>query len=165
MKINDVLNHFIKTQTPLAEVKTYSSKPGIYAIFLIEKEFPLNGFKLPENKIIYIGKTEKSQLSRDANTHFKSGKTGSSTLRRTIAALLSQTQKITPLIRTMADVEKQRITHFKLDESSEEIVSNWMNDNLAVAFFEYPETKEKINQLETVLKTTTVWVQTLAQKY
>lgn len=65
----------------------------------------------------------------------------------------------------MADVEKQRITHFKLDESSEEIVSNWMNDNLAVAFFEYPETKEKINQLETVLKTTTVWVQTLAQKY
>ncbi|MGW3547006.1 GIY-YIG nuclease family protein [Janibacter hoylei] len=37
---------------------------------------------------LYIGKAERSLVSRDLQTHFTSGKTGQSSLRRSLAALL-----------------------------------------------------------------------------
>lgn len=151
MTIKEIISHFVETQTAITKVKSYSDLPGIYAFFFIGKKFPLDNFILPEHKIIYIGKTESSQKSRDANTHFKTGKTGSSTVRKSVGALLSQTEKITPIIRSTSDVEKSKTSHFRFDNSSEIKVTNWMEENLAVAFFEYPESKEKIDTLETLL--------------
>lgn len=150
--INKILSHLVQSKKDLADLSEFSDKPGIYAIFYIGKDdFPLKDFVLPDHKLLYIGKTEKSQKSRDADTHFKTGKTGSSTVRKSIGALLSQTQKITPIIRSLSDVEKGRTSHYKFDETSEEIVTQWMMDHLAVSFFEYPKSKEEIDLLETKL--------------
>ncbi|SHJ88832.1 GIY-YIG nuclease family protein [Epilithonimonas mollis] len=146
-----IINHFIKTQIAVDRIEKYSKLPGIYAIFFIGKEFPIKGFSLPDNKLIYIGKTESSQQSRDANTHFKTGKTGSSTARKSIGALLSQSEKIIPVVRSTSDFIKGRTSHFKFDEVSEERITDWMFKNLAVAFYEYPEGKEAICNLETEL--------------
>lgn len=153
MKVFEISEYLISIQTPIKEVSIFSALPGIYALSFIGKSFPLEDFVLPNNKIIYIGKTESSQQSRDANTHFKSGKTGSSTVRKSIGALLSQSEKIIPIIRSLTDIEKGRRSHYKFDDTSEEKVTQWMLDNLAVSFYEYPASKQEINQLETQLIT------------
>ena len=151
MNNTDIIEHFIKTQIPVSEQKIFSKLPGIYAFFFTGKDFPIEGFILPKHKIVYIGKTESSQQSRDANTHFKSGKTGSSTVRKSVGALLSQSEEIVSVIRSLSDVEKRRKIHYKFDDKSEEKVTKWMIDNLAVSFYEFPESKEKINSVETEL--------------
>lgn len=153
MKVIEISEYLISNLTSIKEVSTFSALPGIYALSFIGQHFPLKGFVLPKNKIIYIGKTESSQQSRDANTHFKSGKTGSSTVRKSIGALLSQSEEIIPIIRSITDIEKGRTSHYKFDAASEEKVTQWMLDNLAVSFYEYPASKQEINELETDLIT------------
>lgn len=151
MGIIEISEYLISKQTALKQIKNFSSLPGIYSLTFIGTSFPLDGFTLPEHKIIYIGKTESSQQSRDANTHFKSGKTGSSTVRKSIGALLSQSEEIIQIIRSWTDIEKGRTSHYKFDDTSEEKVTQWMLDNLAVSFYQYPASKTEINQLETQL--------------
>lgn len=146
-----VIKHLIEREVKISEITIYSKLPGIYAIFFLGDQFPLENFEIPKNRIIYIGKTESSQQSRDANTHFKSGKTGSSTVRKSVGALLSQSEEIISVIRSLSDVEKRRKSHYKFDDASEEKVTKWMMDNLAVSFYEYPKSKEEINNLETDL--------------
>jgi hypothetical protein len=62
---------------PFGERNEFSPNPGIYAVGYTGDNFPFpTGENVVNNgDIIYIGKTEKSQKSRDAQTHFKSGKT------------------------------------------------------------------------------------------
>lgn len=83
--------------------------------------------------------------------HFKTGRTGSSTVRKSVGALLSQTEQITPVIRSASDFIKGRKSHYKYIEVSEEKITDWMFKNLAVAFYEYPRGKEAICILETNL--------------
>lgn len=42
-----------------------------------------------------------------------------------------------------------RFSHFKFDEPSEKIITNWMKNNFALSFYEYPESKKLIDKLET----------------
>lgn len=151
MNLQEIIEHLINGEIKISEITTYSLLPGIYAIFFIGDQFPLENLEIPKNRIIYIGKTESSQQSRDANTHFKSGKTGSSTIRKSIGALLSQSEEIIPVIRSKTDIVKERRSHYKFDDASEEKVTKWMMSNLAVSFYEYPKSKEEINNLETEL--------------
>lgn len=58
-EIDKITKQLIQTQIPIREVKTFSKLPGIYAFSFIGKNFPLEDFKIPDNRIIYIGKTEK----------------------------------------------------------------------------------------------------------
>lgn len=151
MTVEKIIKHLIEGEIKVSETVTYSKLPGIYAFFFIGKKFPLQNFEVPHNRIIYIGKTESSQQSRDANTHFRTGKTGSSTVRKSIGALLSQSEEIIPIIRSLTDIEKGRTSHYKFDDTSEEKVTQWMLNNLAVSFYEYPSSITEINQLETEL--------------
>ena len=78
MKTNyKIIDELKQGLTPFTKVDEFSSNPGIYAIGFIGEVFPFpTGENVVNNgDIIYIGKTEKSQKSRDAQTHFKSGKT------------------------------------------------------------------------------------------
>ena len=151
MSTEKIIKRLIEGEVKISEITTYSKLPGIYAIFFIGDHFLLENFEIPKNRIINIGKTESSQQSRDANTHFKSGKTGSSTVRKSIGALLSQSEEIIPVIRSLTDIVKGRRSHYKFDNDSEEKVTKWMMDNLAISFYEYPKSKEEINSLETCL--------------
>jgi len=130
---------------------SFSQLPGIYALFFIGLDFPILGQKVSNHQIIYIGKTETSQEQRDLKTHFTTGKTGSSTVRKSIGAILSEKEKLAPIPRNHTDYQEGRFSHFKFDDESEIIITNWMRNNLALSFYEYPKTKQEIEDLETKL--------------
>jgi len=63
--------------------------PGLYAIYGngdVWEELGLGD--PPDGRPLYVGKAEDSLASRDLKTHLGNGRTGSSTVRRSFAALL-----------------------------------------------------------------------------
>lgn len=114
--------------------KEYSNKPGLYA-FSLAKGSSLKEFG-KANQIIYVGKAEDSLKQRDFNTHFKNGKTGQSTLRRSIGAILKKDFNATAFSRNGTCVPPN-IDNYKFDSNSEAKLSEWMNDNLLVGYWEY----------------------------
>jgi hypothetical protein len=151
MSIDEIIEHLIKNKINFSEISSFSKLPGIYAVFFCGKIFPLENVNPPKDEIIYLGKTESSQEKRDAKTHFKSGKTGSSTLRKTFGSLLRIKHKLKPIPRNNSDYFKKRLSHFKFDDKSERIITEWMQNNLALSFFEYSKGKSEIEKLETSL--------------
>jgi hypothetical protein len=151
MNLENIITHFIIQREHFLDILKFSNKPGIYAIFTNSGSLPHIPVSITDDEIIYIGKTEKSQRSRDANTHFKSGKTGSSTVRRSIGAIFRESMDLHPIPRSESDILKNRRSHFKFDMESESKVTSWMQSNLSLSFYEYPRSKEEIESLETQL--------------
>jgi len=149
MTTKEIIELLKEKETDFLKIKSFSKFPGIYAFFFIGNDFPLLGDSVSKNQIIYIGKTESSQEKRDAKTHFTTGKTGSSTFRKSIGSLLCEQEKLKPIPRNETDYKKGRFSHFKFDSDSEEKITNWMKNNLALSFYEYPRTKQEIEDLET----------------
>jgi len=149
LNINEIILLLRDRKLNYFEILNFSKLPGIYAIFFTGNNFPFLGDKVKKHQIIYIGKTESSQEKRDAKTHFATGKTGSSTVRKSIGSLLCSQNNLTPIPRNNSDYKKRRFSHFKFDEPSEKIITNWMKNNFALSFYEYPESKQLIDKLET----------------
>ena len=140
---------FLKTkERAYLKTKIFSQNPGIYAFFFIGDIFPVFSENVQNHQIIYIGKTESSQESRNAKTHFSSGKTGSSTVRKSIGAILSATENLKSIPRNANDYSKGRFSHFKFDDHGEAIITDWMVNNLSIAFFDFQGSKEDLDQLE-----------------
>ena len=149
MTINEIIELLRKRETDFLKTKKFSQLPGIYAFFFIGNDFPLFGDSVSKHQIIYIGKTESSQEKRDSKTHFTTGKTGSSTVRKSIGSILCAQENLKPIPRNDIDYSKGRFSHFKFDNASEIKITDWMKKNMALSFYEYPESKEKIDKLET----------------
>ncbi|MBP9151988.1 MAG: hypothetical protein KBF73_06865 [Flavobacteriales bacterium] len=148
---NKIIEKLVSERKSYKETNTFSNEPGIYALFFSGKDFPLEGCQPKADEIIYIGKTESSQASRDRDTHFATGKTGSSTLRRSFGAMLRKQMNLKPLPRGQADIEKNRTSHFKFDNASEVKITDWMISNLGLAFYPYSRPVAEIDRLETEL--------------
>ena len=149
MNTKQIINILKNREVAFKETNTFSQQAGIYALFFIGNSFPLLGNSVKKHQIIYIGKTESSQEKRDANTHFASGKTGSSTVRKSIGSLLCTQTKLVPIPRNSSDYKRGKMSHFKFDKISEQKVTKWMENNLALSFFEYPKSNNEIEDLET----------------
>lgn len=149
MTTTEVIKLLKERETDFSETKSFSPLPGIYAFFFIGNEFPVFSDAVSKHQIIYIGKTESSQEARDAKTHFTTGKTGSSTVRKSIGSLLCSIQNLKSIPRNNTDYQKGRFSHFKFDTLSEEIITAWMKNNLALSFYEFPRSKKEIEDLET----------------
>lgn len=149
--IDKIIKELKEKAKSYSEIKRFSDQPGIYAFFFYGKTFPLKGFECNSTSIIYIGKTLKSQKSRDADTHFKTGKTGSSTLRKTFGSLLYGQYKLNPIPRSQKDIDAKRYAHFKFDVKSEKQLTKWMADNLGLSFYPYLKSGKEIDDLETLL--------------
>ena len=133
---------------PFSEIREFSPNPGIYAVGYTGDNFPFpTGENVINNgDIIYIGKTEKSQKSRDAQTHFKSGKTGSSTLlRRSLGAILREDLGFQPIPRSKTE---SRMRDYKFIEESEKQLTQWMMKNLSLSFFDICAGKRIIRNSE-----------------
>ena len=149
MKTKEIIELLKVKETDFKKTTLFSKLPGIYALFYIGSDFPLLGDSVTKHQIIYIGKTESSQEKRDAKTHFTSGKTGSSTVRKSIGSILCDKENLIPIPRNETDYKKGRCSHFKFDTDSEVKITNWMENNLAISFYEYPRSKQEIEDLET----------------
>lgn len=149
MTTKEIIELLKEKETDFLKTNSFSKHPGIYAFFYIGNDFPILGQSVSKNQIIYIGKTESSQEKRDAKTHFTTGKTGSSTVRKSIGSLLYEKENLNAIPRNDSDYKRGRFSHFKFDLESEEKITLWMKNNLSLSFYEFPKTKQEIEDLET----------------
>lgn len=86
---------------------------------------------------LYVGKAEKSLNGRDVVTHFATGKTGSSTVRRSLAALLSNELDLVPVPRNLAKPDGS--ANFALEQAGDVRLSDWMEQRLFLATWVKPD--------------------------
>lgn len=150
-EIDAIINHLVRTRQRFRAIAEFSSSPGIYAVFCGRRKLPHIDDDIKPDEILYIGKTESSQLSRDAKTHFANGRTGSSTLRRTFGALLREELGLIPIPRSATDAARGKRSHYKFTDESEAKLTKWMADNLLLSFFEFSADRRALEDLETQL--------------
>lgn len=145
-----IIDYLESTLIAINDIMEYSNKPGIYAVGYLGANFPLDGTTkyFNQHRIIYIGKTESNQLKRDKNTHFASGKTGQSTLRRSLGAILKNQLNLIPIPRSITEISDRRFTNYKFDNQGEENLSKWMIENLSLAFWELVAGKNELRVTE-----------------
>lgn len=137
-RINEILAE-LKSNLKRLSICNLSNEPGIYAIGVISSQrisLISAQVDIKLNEIIYIGKTESSQIARDLKTHFNSGKSGSSTLRRSLGAILKELN-LTPIPRSCKEKSTKRFTNYRFTEDGEKELTKWMEDNLSLSYWEH----------------------------
>lgn len=123
-----------------ALLDSFDSQKGIYIVAYSGNDL---GYQLWGNngpRVVYAGKS-KSNSSR----HFISGYTGTSTLRRSLAALLQSQLDLVPVPRSLDTDDDDRYINYMLDQQGEEKLTAWMKDNFSGAF--YQTEPEKADQM------------------
>lgn len=108
----------------------YPTAPGVYALFL-NKGASIPGVQPGEDGLIYVG-LGQSARGLSARCHFR-GKTASHSPRRSLASLLARKLGLRPIFIRKANGS----TTFKLDQTSERLLDQWMEHNLGVALRTY----------------------------
>ncbi len=91
----------------------------------------------PDARPLYVGKAEESVVSRDVGTHFSNGRTGSSTLRRSFAALLRERL----LLKGMPRNPKKPgyFANYGVSEADDRKLTEWMSRHLLLAAWGAPK--------------------------
>lgn len=136
---------------PCKEITEFSDKTGIYGITYLGGRVPLicGNIQVERNTLLYVGKTESSQIERDAKEHFATGKTGHSTLRRSIGALLLDELNLKPQPRSNTQTSARKYINYKFDDEGEARLTEWMLSHLGIGFYECD--KSEIKALEKAL--------------
>lgn len=131
MDVNSVISSLNSNSKMFADHLTYPSKKGIYCVKLTQnsmlKTFGAGG------DVLYVGIAKESLNSRDIKTHFNSKRTGSSTLRRSIGAILKDDLNLAALPRSEKKTD-QDIYCYKFNEDGEKELTNWMKNNLLIGY-------------------------------
>jgi hypothetical protein len=90
----------------------------------------------PDARPLYVGKAEVSLVSRDLKTHFRSGRTGQSTVRRTFAALLRTELELHPVPRNAAKPDHPAMYALLPDDDAK--LTAWMTELLEIATWTKP---------------------------
>jgi hypothetical protein len=124
---------------PIAEIADrVPRRAGLYAIHAGADVWTEVGLgEAPDDRPLYVGKAESSLISRDLDTHFSSGRTGSSTVRRSLAALLRDPLGLDAQPRNPAKPE--RPANYGLGPENEEKLTNWMRERLALVVWPKPD--------------------------
>lgn len=107
-------------------------EPGLYAFYGDEQAWSdLELSPAFDGQPLYVGKAEKSLIGRDVGTHFSTGKTGSSTVRRSLAALLVDALDLVAVPRNIARPDGS--ANYSLEQVGDERLSRWMEERLVLA--------------------------------
>jgi hypothetical protein len=102
---------------------------GIYALYL--KQGPAIGnFHVNSDGLFYIGLSSCLSL-RDIGTHFSSGGTGFSTVRRSLGAILKDKLDLNAIPRGNGP-SKLNCRNYKFKANEEEKLTAWINDNIDI---------------------------------
>jgi hypothetical protein len=113
------------------------AEPGLYAIYGPADVWRELGLGAPsDDRPLYVGKAEGSLVSRDLRTHFGSGRTGSSTVRRSFAALLRNTLALQAHPRNPSKPE--RFANYGLAADGDARLTRWMRGHLSLAVWPKP---------------------------
>jgi hypothetical protein len=111
--------------------------PGLYAVHAHPHHWLELGLSdPPDDRPLYVGKSEKSLASRDLRTHFATGRTGSSTLRRSLAGLLAGHLNLHAQPRNIAS--PSHYDKFGLEPAGDQRLTDWMLTNLRLAVWPSP---------------------------
>lgn len=69
---------------------------------------------------------------------FTPGRTGYSTIRRSLTALLWNRYDLVPIPRSQDESDLERFSNYAIDEASDEKLDQWMAENLQVALLPLP---------------------------
>lgn len=130
--------------------------PGLYAVYgsaAVWQTLTLGA--PPDDRPLYVGKAERSLASRDVGTHFGfaagggNSITGSSTLRRTLSALLRSELGFRGRYRNPA--RPQKSANFGLSADHDALLSTWMRENLLATYWEMPRVAIPVGDVEKVV--------------
>jgi hypothetical protein len=108
--------------------------PGLYALYGGGEAWQQLGLgQAPDDRPLYVGKAEDSMVARDLRTHFVTGKTGWSSPRRSLAALLVDQLRLEPIARRPENPEPGKWTHYALKSDGDARLTEWMLDHLHLA--------------------------------
>jgi hypothetical protein len=130
-------------------VQLVPKRPGLYALYGDDRAWVELGLRRAfDGQPLYVGKAERSLNGRDVGTHFAAGKTGSSTVRRSLAALLVNELGLVAVPRNLAKPDGS--ANFGLDAASEMRLSGWMQQRLSLATWSKPE-DAVLDEIETTV--------------
>lgn len=130
-RIEETLKQLADTAAPLGQLDL-AAAPGVYGWFL-GPDARFGQISNPSGGAVYIGKSS-NLAQRDSDTHFAPGKTGFSTLRRSIGAILKQELALKCRPRGTG-TSKTNYTNYRFDDAGEARLSDWMIKNLWVGAF------------------------------
>lgn len=108
------------------------AKAGLYAVHGDDAVWVELGLgQPPDARPLYVGKAERSLAGRDIGTHFSTGRTGSSTLRRALAGLLAGQLDLHGRPRNIAS--PGHFANFGLDPDGDARLTDWMHQHLRIA--------------------------------
>lgn len=116
--------------------------PGLYAIRAKPEVWEILGLEARGPEVpLYVGKSESSLVGRDLKGHFATGpectpNTGSSTVRRSFAALLREPLGLQGVPRNQRNPE--RPSNYGLEEGGDLLLTNWMQARLTLVCWPKP---------------------------
>lgn len=123
---------------------TQSSRPGLYAFYGSAATWRDLGLGTPpDGRPLYVGNAEKTLASRDVEGHFgmrtrgAQSPTGSSTLRRSLAALMAPARGYDGVPRNPANLGY--FSNFGLSVEHDDDLSAWMGRRLRLAIWPHDE--------------------------
>jgi hypothetical protein len=122
----------------------HSSHPGLYAFYASVATWKALGLGVaPDDRPLYVGKAQNTLASRDIEGHFGlrergvQSPTGSSTLRRSLAALLAPERGYRGIPRNPAN--PGYFSNYGLSEAHDADLSTWMKNRLRLALWPHDD--------------------------
>ena len=154
----DAVRNLSVGQAPItaASVSSWPHCPGLYAVYACADVWrTLTLGDPPDDRPLYVGKAERSLSSRDVVTHFgfvgRGGNsvTGSSTLRRSLSALLRTLLSFRGRYRNPA--KPGHPDKFGLSSGQDAQLSDWMRANLLATYWEMTSEEIPLTDVETAV--------------
>ena len=134
MALDDIIAAMRSTRTALP-LAAPPSQPGVYALFLV-RHARLGQTPAKPETVVYVGIS--SNLARRAmKQHFHTGSSGSSTLRRSLGAVLKDVLGLRAVHRSTGKSARD-YTNYCFTADSEVRLTTWMNENLEISFYPTP---------------------------
>jgi hypothetical protein len=100
-------------------------------------------YVIDRGRPLYVGKAEDSLIARDLQTHFSDGETGTSMVRRSLAAMLRQRLHLTPVPRGNNPLDATtHAANYGLDAASDACLSGWIRRNVRLALWPHGDASQ-----------------------
>ncbi|GAB2696619.1 hypothetical protein BKA24_001152 [Microbacterium marinum] len=129
-------------------------EPGLYAIFGNDGGWGQLGLPHRPDSLLYVGKAEDSLVSRELRGHFtadptRRAQTGSSTVRRSFAALLHDALGLRGIPRNPAN--PGHFSNYGLSAEHDSLLTAWMHRYLTLAVWPAHELTVPLRDVESAL--------------
>lgn len=145
--IDSIVKSIAGTSVSCSSIDSLPDSQGLYG-FSLKKHSELGRFG-SGGQVIYAGLASMSLNGRDLQTHLTSGKSGWSSFRRSLGAILKQELN---LVATKRDKnpKKLRADKYRFQDDGEERLTDWMLKNLNMGYWASSEklTTKKLRKLE-----------------